>query len=75
MRPILAETVAVTGANGQVRHVHLLAVNEEDEVEIVFDNLRGSVDVENGPPEFGDLSSSLITGFPKFDDQDVEFYI
>ena len=68
----IGETVAVTGANGQVRHVHLLAVNEEDEVEIVFDNLRGSVDVENGPPEFTYFQPDHGS---TFDDQDVDFYI
>ena len=68
----IGETVAVTGANGQVRHVHLLAVNEEDEVEIVFDNLRRSVDVENGPPEFTYFQPDHGS---TFDDQDVDFYI
>ena len=68
----IGETVAVTGANGQVRHVHLLAVNEEDEVEIVFDNLRGSVDVENGPPEFTHFQPDHGSAF---DDQDVDFSI
>ena len=68
----IGETVAVTGANGQVRHVHLLAVNEEDEVEIVFDNLRGSVDVENGPPEFTYFQPDHGS---TFDDQDVDFCI
>ena len=68
----IGETVAVTGANGQVRHVHLLAVNEEDEVEIEFDNLRGSVDVENGPPEFTYFQPDHGS---TFDDQDVDFYI
>ena len=68
----IGETVAVTGANGQVRHVHLLAVNEEDEVEIEFDNLRGSVDVENGPPEFTYFQPDHGS---TFDDRDVDFYI
>ena len=45
-------TVEITGADGEARNAELLAVNEEDEVWIEFQNLRSSVEVENEPPEF-----------------------
>ena len=47
-------------------------MGEDDEVEIEFDNLRGSVDVENGPPEFTYFQPDHGS---TFDDQDVDFYI
>ena len=46
------ETVEIIGADGISRSVELLQVSDEDEVSIEFGNLRGSVDVENEPPEF-----------------------
>ncbi len=64
------ETTEVIGEDGTARLVQVLQVGEEDEVEIVFDNLRGSVDVENGPPEFGDLEFEQDLDFQRVD---VEF--
>ncbi len=49
------ETAEIVGGNGEVRQVPVLVVSEEDAVTISFDNLRGSVDVENSPPEFEDV--------------------
>ena len=66
------ETIEVIGADGTARLVQVLQVGEDDEVEIEFDNLRGSVDVENGPPEFTYFQPDHGS---TFDDQDVDFYI
>ena len=46
------DTIEVIDADGIVRQVQVLQVDEDDEVWTEFGNLRGSVDVENGPPEF-----------------------
>ena len=64
------ETLEVIGADGTARQVQVLQLGEDDEVEIEFDNLRGSVDVENGPPEFGDLEFEQDLDFQRVD---VEF--
>ena len=64
------ETIEVIDADGTARLVQVLQVGEDDEVEIEFDNLRGSVDVENGPPEFGDLEFEQDLDFQRVD---VEF--
>ena len=66
------ETTEVIGEDGTARLVQVLQVGEDDEVEIEFDNLRGSVDVENGPPEFTYFQPDHGS---TFDDQDVDFYI
>ena len=66
------ETLEVIGADGTARQVQVLQLGEDDEVEIEFDNLRGSVDVENGPPEFTYFQPDHGS---TFDDQDVDFYI
>ena len=50
--------------------VAALYVDEEDEVEIEFGNLRSSVDVENEDPEFGEFSPAHETAF---DDADVDY--
>ena len=64
------ETVEITGADGEVLQAYVLAVEDEDEVVIGFDNLRASVDVENGPPEFGELEFEQELAFGSVD---VEF--
>ena len=66
------ETIEVIGADGTARLVQILQVGEEDEVEIEFGNLRGTVDVENGPPEFTYFQPDHGSAF---DDQDVDFSI
>ncbi|CAI8053900.1 LRR receptor-like serine/threonine-protein kinase ERECTA [Geodia barretti] len=66
------ETLEVIGADGTARQVQVLQLGEDDEVEIEFDNLRGSVDVENGPPEFTYFQPDHGSAF---DDQDVDFSI
>ena len=66
------ETLEVIGADGTARQVQVLQLGEDDEVEIEFDNLRGSVDVENGPPEFTYFQPDHGS---TFDDEDVDFYI
>ena len=47
-----------------------LKVDEEDEIEIEFGNLRSSIDVENEPPEIDNFSPADGTAF---DDADVEY--
>ena len=64
------ETVEITGANGVVRQVQVLAVHEMDEVVIAFDNVRVAVDVENTPPEIRDLEFEQDLDFER---ADVEF--
>ena len=64
------ETVEITGANGEVRQVQVLAVHEMDEVAIAFDNVRVAVDVENTPPEIRDLEFEQDLEFER---ADVEF--
>ena len=64
------ETIEVIGADGTARLVQVLQVGEDDEVEIEFDNLRGSVDVENEPPEFDYFDPEHGS---TLDDQDVDF--
>ena len=64
------ETVEITGANGVVRQVQVLAVHEMDEVAIAFDNVRVAVDVENTPPEIRDLEFEQDL---YFESVDVEF--
>ena len=64
------ETVEITGANGEVRQVQVLAVHEMDEVAIAFDNVRVAVDVENTPPEIRDLEFEQDL---YFESVDVEF--
>ena len=66
------ETLEVIGADGTARQVQVLQLGEDDEVEIEFDNLRGSVDVENVPPEFTYFQPDHGS---TFDDRDVDFYI
>ena len=64
------ETIEVIGADGTARLVQILQVGEEDEVEIEFGNLRGTVDVENEPPEFDYFDPEHGS---TLDDQDVDF--
>ena len=66
----VGETVDVTGADGKVRQAYVFAVEEEDEVAIAFDNLRSSVDVENEPPEFGEVAYQQELTFGRVD---IEF--
>ena len=47
-----------------------LSVDEEDEVEIEFGNLRASVDVENEAPEIGNFNPAHEMAF---DDADVDY--
>ena len=47
-----------------------LQVDEEDEVNIAFDNLRDSIDVENDPPE---IESFAPPHESAFDDADVDY--
>lgn len=49
------DAVEITGADGEVRSVHLLSVEDVDEVRIEYEGLRVYVAVENGQPEFSDL--------------------
>ena len=63
-------TFHIVGTDGVEREVELLVVDEEDSVVIGFGNLRGSVDVENDPPEFDDLEFEQNLEFERVD---VEF--
>ena len=47
-----------------------LQVDEEDEIEIEFGNLRGDIDVENEAPEIGNFAPEDGSAF---DDPDVEY--
>ena len=47
-----------------------LQVDEEDEIEIEFHNLRADIDVENEPPEISNVSPEHEAAF---DDADVEY--
>ena len=47
-----------------------LQVDEEDEIEIEFGNLRGDIDVENEAPEIGNFAPEHESAF---DDSDVEY--
>ena len=47
-----------------------LQVDEEDEIEIEFYNLRGDIDVENEAPEIGNFAPEHESAF---DDPDVEY--
>ena len=47
-----------------------LKVDEEDEIEIEFGNLRSSIDVENEPPEIDNFSPAHEMAF---DDADVDY--
>ena len=47
-----------------------LQVDEEDEIEIEFHNLRTDIDVENEPPEISNLAPEHETAF---DDSDVDY--
>ena len=47
-----------------------LQVDEEDEIEIEFHNLRTDIDVENEPPEISNLAPEHEAAF---DDSDVEY--
>ena len=49
------ETVEITGANGEVWQVPVLAVNEDDYVSISYDRVWVSMEVENTPPEFSGM--------------------
>ena len=64
------ETIEVIGADGTARLVQVLQVGEDDEVEIEFGNLRGTVEVENEPPEFDYFDPEHGS---TLDDQDVDF--
>ena len=64
------ETTEVIGEDGKARFVQVLQVYEDDEVEIEFGNLRGTVDVENEPPEFDYFDPEHGS---TLDDQDVDF--
>ena len=66
------EVIELMDAHGTIRQVQVLQVDEEDEVEIEFGNLRDAVDVENGPPEFTYFQPDHGSAF---DDQDVDFSI
>ena len=47
-----------------------LQVDEEDEIEVEFGNLRGDIDVENEAPEIGNFAPEHESAF---DDPDVEY--
>ena len=47
-----------------------LQVDEEDEIEVEFGNLRGDIDVENEAPEIGNFAPEHGSAF---DDPDVEY--
>ena len=64
------ETTEVIGEDGTARLVQVLQVGEDDEVEIEFGNLRGTVEVENEPPEFDYFDPEHGS---TLDDQDVDF--
>ncbi len=51
-------------------HVPRIQVDEEDEINIAFDNLRDSVDVENDPPEIESFAPEHESAF---DDADVDY--
>ena len=63
-------TIEVIGADGIVRQVQVLQVDEDDEVEIEFGNLRSSVEVENEPPEIKDF---VLGPGRDFDDEEARF--
>ena len=50
--------------------VPALKVDEEDEIEVEFGNLRGSIDIENEPPEIGNYAPEHDSAF---DDADVDY--
>ena len=64
------ETTEVIGEDGTARLVQVLQVGDDDEVEIEFGNLRGSVDVENEPPEIKDF---VLGPGRDFDDEEARF--
>ena len=64
------ETIEVIGEDGTARLVQVLQLGEDDEVEIEFGNLRGSVDVENEPPEIRDF---VLDPGRDFDDEEARF--
>ena len=66
----VGQTVEIEGADGEIRQAYLLAVGDEDEVWFSFDNLRSSADVENEPPEFGEVAFEQELAFGSVD---VEF--
>ena len=65
---------ATDSASAEYRHsdgsVARLKVDEEDEIEIEFYNLRGSVDVENESPEISNFAPEHEAAF---DDADVDY--
>ena len=58
------------GTAGKTISVPALKVDEEDEVEIEFGNLRSSVDVENEAPEISNFAPEHESAY---DDADVEY--
>ena len=61
------ETIEITGADSEVQQAYILTVEDEDEVVMSFDNLRDSLDVENEPPEFGEVTYEQELAFGSVD--------
>ena len=62
--------VASAAASDPALQVPRLQVDEEDEIEIEFGNLRADIDVENEPPEISNVTPEHKAAF---DDADVEY--
>ena len=62
--------VASAAASDPALQVPRLQVDEEDEIEIEFYNLRTDIDVENEPPEISNLAPEHEDAF---DDADVDY--
>ena len=73
---MLVETTAeaTAGDDAVFKHngggVPAIRVDEEDEIEVEFGNLRDSIDVENEAPEIGNFAPEHDTAF---DDADVDY--
>ena len=62
--------VASAAASNPALQVPRLQVDEEDEIEIEFRNLRTDIDVENEPPEISNVAPEHEAAF---DDADVDY--